>query len=603
MKIDAPGAGGSTSRSATKKRIWASMKRRPVVAAAAAVAIVALAALAAGAGAMSKCYPLNTTVYADPSGDGTGTGAPDITGITVTSYEGGKTAFHITLANESEFTSDMVVRTFIDADKSSATGNGKGFEYMIQAQGTATPGGDNGSDSGDSDGSTPPGDGSGDQPGDGSGDGGGVEWVIHPKALAGAKCDGGGEAGIGLYQWNGSGWAPVEADSLSGWYGDNTLNLEINSEDIQKAVAFNFAVYAASQVTFDDAGWPVLTNVAYDWAPDTSTYSYQPFDYSAYNDPTGDGSGAGAPDITRVVVTRWHHHELNFSIEIPGTDEFSPDMLVRTYVDADANPATGDANGFDYVVQAQMTSYEIGGDSLVPITRGLARATCYQPLLFLFKWENGAWVPQDGTLFDWRYHEGLRFSIDEGDLGGASNFNFAVYAATHVSFGQNGHPNIGAASFDWAPDTGALGFPLAPESGQFIGTYTVRSTVLRSHNFGDKKRGSASKQTWRFGHDCNKWHKCTTKAVNGSTSKFKLSRSGKKAYSGHSGRRFACEAGRSASGTESVQIKATKSRWIGGAWRVVQWEGTTRVVSPGSGNPACGGPASYTAALTGTLVR
>ena len=93
--------------------------------------------LTTGAGAASKCHPLATATFADPTGDGSGANAPDITGVTVTSYEGGGTAFQIALANQSEFSSDMLVRIFIDSDKNASTGNDKGFEYMIQAQGTA----------------------------------------------------------------------------------------------------------------------------------------------------------------------------------------------------------------------------------------------------------------------------------------------------------------------------------------------------------------------------------------------------------------------------------------------------------------------------------
>ena len=557
------------------------------------VALVAvMAALTTGASAASKCHPLNTTVYADPTGDGSGANAPDLAGITVTSYEGGGLSFQVGLDNEPAFTSDMVIRTFVDADKTSTTGNPKGFEYMIQAQGTATPGGDDGGDPG-----TTPGDGSGDPPttGDGS------EWALHPRALKAIKCDGedSADAGIALYKWNGSGWAPANADSLSGWFGDGNLNVQLNVHDLGNALAFNFAVYAAANVTFDEAGWPVLTNVTYDWAPDTSTYSYQPFDYSAYNDPSGDGIGDGAPDISKVVVTRWRHEHLNFSVEIPATQEFTEDMLMRVYVDSDSNPATGDPRGFEYAIQAQRTSYAVGGDRFV--TRGLEKANCYQPLLFLFQWQDGAWVVvPDASFGEWRYEKGLRFSIDQADLGGVKNFNFAVYAASHVTYGPDGHPNVAGAASDWAPDTATFSFPLAPEDGQFLGTYKVSERIVSSHNLGGMRRGSTSKLTWRFDRNCQKGN-CATRVANGD-SRFKLSKAGK-ALKGRAGRKVACQAGYSTSGSENVQITAKQSRWIKGQWRVVKWSGTARVVSPKNGAAACGGSASYTASLTGTLSK
>jgi hypothetical protein len=553
----------------------------------------ALAVLTTGASAASKCHPLNTTVYADPTGDGSGANAPDIAGITVTSYEGGGTSFQIGLDNQQQFTSDMVIRTFIDSDKTSTTGNPKGFEYMIQAQGTATPGGDN---SGDTTTTTP--DNNGGDSTTTPTPGGGSEWAVHPRAMQALKCDGGdGDAGIALYKWNGAGWAPVDAE-LSGWFGDGNLNIQINAHDLGDALAFNFAVYAASNVTFDDSGWPILTNVAYDWAPDTSTYSYQPFDYSSYNDPVGDGVGEGAPDITQINVMRWRHEHLNFNVQIPGTQEFTQDMLIRIYVDADSNPATGDSHGFDYVIQAQRTSYAVGGgDKLV--TRGLAKVNCYQPLLFLFVWQNGGWVPQqDASFGDWRYKGGLRFSINQADLGNAKNFNFAIYAASHVTYGPDGHPNVVNAASDWAPDTATYGFPLAPENGQFLGTYTVQERILRAHNFGDLRRGSTNRMTWQFNRSC-RGRNCTT-AVASRASRFKLARSGK-AFTGHGGRKFVCQARYTAGGSENVQIRAQQSRWVKGQWRVVKWSGTTRVVSPNNRVAACGGSASYTASLTGTL--
>ena len=42
--------------------------------------------------------------------------------------------------------------------------------------------------------------------------------------------------------------------SLECWFGDGNLNVQINACDIGNALAFNFAVYAASNVTYDDSG-------------------------------------------------------------------------------------------------------------------------------------------------------------------------------------------------------------------------------------------------------------------------------------------------------------------------------------------------------------
>lgn len=94
------------------------------------VAAVALAALSSGAGATSKCeVVLGTATFTDATADGT----PDISQVVATTYEDGNTQFQIALPGTSEFTADMLVRTYLDVDRDAATGSDKGFEYMIQS--------------------------------------------------------------------------------------------------------------------------------------------------------------------------------------------------------------------------------------------------------------------------------------------------------------------------------------------------------------------------------------------------------------------------------------------------------------------------------------
>jgi hypothetical protein len=532
----------------------------------------ALAVLTTGASAASKCRPLASANYTDPTGDGSGANAPDITGVTVTSYEGGGTTFQVALANQSEFGTDMLARIFVDSDKTASTGNDKGFEYMIQVQGTSSESGSGGDDPG----------------GDGT--------VSH--SYSSIKCE--DRPVTTLFKWNGSGWAPADSDSNS-WFGNGGVSVEINASDIGDALVFNFAVYAASNVTYDESGAPQLAGASFDWAPDTGTYGYQPFDYSSYSDPTGDGSGPGAPDITKVVVTKWKGAQLKFWIAIPGTEEFGEDMLMQVYLDSDSNAATGDPNGSDYMIQAQRASYNGDDDSLTPLLRAvsrLARSKCYQPWLSLRKWNGSSWAPVKTDWLDSWYNGGLRFSIDPADLGSTTTFNSSVYAAAKVAFDDMGSPSLKDAVYDSAPDTGSYGFPLVPENGQFDGVYKVAYKVTHSHNFGNMRRGSRRARTWKFLRSC-KNNQCATKVVASGT-EFKLSRTGK-SFNAKAGGKFDCQTGRSARGTESYQLKVQKSRWIKGRWRVTNWVGTVRVVSPNNGVPECGGTASYTASLTGTL--
>lgn len=82
------------------------------------------------------------------------------------------------------------------------------------------------------------------------------------------------------------------------------MTVTLNAAEAGDALTFNFAVYAASNVSYDESGVPDTSVASFDWAPDTGSWTYQPFEWSAYSDPSGDGSAEGAPDITKVGVTK-----------------------------------------------------------------------------------------------------------------------------------------------------------------------------------------------------------------------------------------------------------------------------------------------------------
>jgi hypothetical protein len=581
--------------------------------------------MCAGAGAASKCHPLATATFTDPSGDGQGANAPDITGVTVTSDDEGGTSFQIGFVNTSEFSTDMLVRTYIDADRNAATGDGNGFEYMIES--SRVPRDTGGRDPGSSEpsGGNKAGEGGGGDPGSSESSGekraaesGIAALTMSLESAARARCE--NQPSATLFKWNGSAWDRVETRTLSSWYGDGTLNLRINTSELGDALAFDFAVYAAANVTYDDTGAPVSTDASYDWAPDTGTYDYQPFKYGVYSDPAGDGQGENAPDITKVIVTEWASNLIKFWVAIPNAESFGEGMLVRTYIDADSSSSTGDSNGYDYMIQAKRAPfvYSEGGDSFSSVLRGISRlrrAKCHdEPSVGLFRWSDSGWTPVETGSLNWSYDRGLTVAVDAAAIGNPTTFNFAVYAASKVIYDLNGNPVLTNASYDWAPDTGSFAFPsavspavpiLSPlpvSAAQFRGVYKVRYRILHSHNFGDMRRGKRMTRIWKFMPSCPKGKCKTTKVVvAGSRDRFRLIRKGKTVYKARAGRRYACDAQHSTRGTAKLQVRVKKSGWIQGKWRVTRWVGSVHVVSPGNGVAACGGTASYTASLTGTL--
>lgn len=557
------------SRAVRAGRIGA---RRPVFTLVSALVIaVALALLSSGAVAASKCEPLSTTTFTDPTGDGVGANAPDITSVGVTTYEEGWLSFQVALPTVSAFGDDMLVQVYVDSDKNAATGDASGFEYMLDVQKVQNQS------------ST------------------GVAAPVVTKSLrtvAKVKCE--DQPTVTLFKWNGSAWARVDAHTLSTSFGGNTLTVKLSVSELANTVAFNFAVYAAANVTFDSVGSPNLASASFDWAPDTGSYSYEPYHASTYTDPSGDGQGPNAPDLTQLSLVQWASGLIKLEVPLPGTPEFGTDMLVQVLIDSDRNPATGDENGYDYLIQVRRPPAAVT-TGLIAL-RSLASLKCEDlPYATLYSRSEMGWEELDTKTLNVSYSGGLKLAINASELGGVTAFDFAVYAATGVSFDAAGSPVLTSASFDRAPDTGSFNFPLAVAAAQLQGVYKVRYHVISSHNFGDMKRGTVTMRTWKFVPLC-KEGACTTKVVvAGGLERFRLSHKGHAVYKATSGRRYDCNASRSARGTEKIRLQIKKGAWVKGTWRVIKWVGTVRVVSPNNRVRACGGAASYTATLNGTL--
>lgn len=273
-------------------------------------------------------------------------------------------------------------------------------------------------------------------------------------------------------------------------------------------------------------------------------------------------------------------------------------MLIRIPIDSDSNATTGDANGYDNMIQAQRVSYDAA--SVLMGAKGVLRAHCYQPNVVLLEWNGEGWKAVEGASFDWWYTNGLDLSFDSSAIGSPVAFNFAVYAATGVSFDDSGRPDLATEpAFDRAPDTGSYGFPLAVANAELVGVYTVTSRITKSTGHLSVKKKST--KAWSFQKRCAK-KKCATKVSVKGQGNYKLSRAGKTFYKARVGKKVSCSSSAATPTTETFSMKVKKSGWVKGKWRVTRWDGTLKVKSAKKNASRCGA-GSYTASLTGTLKK
>jgi hypothetical protein len=174
--------------------------------------------------------PFDWSSYVDPAGDGSAEGAPDITTVGVTNWKGDLLKFAVAVPETEWFAEGMLMRIMIDSDSNAATGSAEGYEYMIQA----------------------------------------FRPAYSSEGILRAMCY---QPTVTLLAWDGTAWKEVEDTPFDFWYSKG-LKLELAASAIGDPSAFNFSVYAATNVTLDEAGWPDLTKAAFDSAPDTGTYAF-----------------------------------------------------------------------------------------------------------------------------------------------------------------------------------------------------------------------------------------------------------------------------------------------------------------------------------------
>jgi hypothetical protein len=150
---------------------------------------------------------------------------------------------------------------------------------------------------------------------------------------------------------------------------------------------------------------------------------------ASYPDSTGEN--AAAPDITTVAVSNDAAGLITFRVEVPNRPELTAGMTAIVALDADRNPATGNA---DYGGAEYLLYLEPGwGD--------------------LNYWNGATWdnsIPQSTLTF--AYASGATFTINASELGGIAAFNFWVAVGSGF--------DTETPQLDWAPGSGAWTYEL-----------------------------------------------------------------------------------------------------------------------------------------------
>ena len=228
----------------------------------------------------------------------------------------------------------------------------------------------------------------------------------------------GGEDGVGLYRWDGSGWQRVGSSVEGFWESGATFTLDLR--EIGSPSGFNLGVVASWQ---DAEG-----NSFRDWAPDGgAVWNYQVRTAAVWVDPVGDGEAGVAPDLTSVSVSD-SDGVLTIRAWMPAEPVLLSDTLVHVFFDVDESVASvRDVRARPETVVEYFV--EIDGE---------------ENSVALFRWEGSDWrlVPSSSVGFDWE--EGPTVTLDTADIGSPAGFNFWVVASWDDAYGNS--------YSDWAPN-------------------------------------------------------------------------------------------------------------------------------------------------------
>ena len=156
--------------------------------------------------------------------------------------------------------------------------------------------------------------------------------------------------------------------------------------------------------------------------------------------PDSIGENPTGLDIQSLNLSNDNKGNITLVVNVPNRPTLTPDMLFLIFVDADANPATGDPDslGADYAIQLEgplSGSAQIG----------------------LFRWDGttyaGAGVPQTSLTFGY-LNGAATIKVNASELGSTKKINFAVIGFSELALDANGDPDFTNAHVDTAPDQG-----------------------------------------------------------------------------------------------------------------------------------------------------
>ena len=280
---------------------------------------------------------------------------------------------------------------------------------------------------------------------------------------------------------------------------------------------------------------------------------------TAYTDPAGDCRSTAATtvavstcDIRSVNVSNDNNGLITFKVGIPGSPTLTPDMEIAVVIDSDQNPATGDSNGSDYVLDYWTNA----GDSTKPIYVALWKLTS----------AGATYVSPAPDSLSASYTSGVaKFTIGTADLGITGGLGFHVLAYSGLTYDTSGNPtNYTTAPFDRAPNTGSWSYK--------VGIPLSTARLLGKFNIVEEKK---LHDTWTFKPRCSTGA-CAVKAAIKGWASFKLSRKSA-TYKGSFRSKVRCTSSRSVTATVSVRFTIKKAAWVGTTWRATSLAGTLRM--------------------------
>jgi len=292
---------------------------------------------------------------------------------------------------------------------------------------------------------------------------------------------------------------------------------------------------------------------------------------TAYTDPAGDCRSTAAPtvavstcDIQSVNVSNDNNGLITFKVGIPGSPTLTPDMEIAVVIDSDQNPATGNSDGFDY-----MLDYWTNG-GVSPVYVALLKLT-----------SAGVTLVSPPDSLNASYTSGVAtLTIGAADLGSTGGLDFYAFAWSGLTYDASGIlMDTSTATSDMAPSTGAWSYKvsLPLSAARLQGKFRVGTRIL-SVRHEPMTVGKTYHETQRFVPHCSRGA-CRVIAVIPNLGRVKLARSGA-TYSGTYRLTVRCYRSYRAKAVVKIHLHVTKGATINGEWRATNWQGTTRFSHP-----------------------